>query len=65
MALCLGLPGVSWYQKDKTNLGFIEKRDSKWQLHQRSHMQVCTSIQAHNYASTTSGPAAQTTAPNY
>jgi len=43
---------VSWYQKDKTNLAFIEARDSEWQWHQLGHMQVCTSLQTDNHAST-------------
>jgi len=42
---------VSWYQKDKTNLDFTEARDSEWQWHQLSHMQVCTSLQTDNHAS--------------
>jgi len=36
---------VSQYQKGKTNLDFTEARDSEWQWHQLSHMQVCTSFQ--------------------
>jgi len=43
---------VSWYQKGKTNLDFTEARDSEWQWHQLGHMQVCTSFQTHNHAST-------------
>jgi len=43
---------VSQYQKGKTNLDFIEARDSEWQCHQLSHMQVCTSLQTDNHAST-------------
>jgi len=43
---------VSRYQKGKTNLDFIEARDSEWQWHQLGHMQVCTSIQTDNHAST-------------
>jgi len=43
---------VSQYQKGKTNLDFIEARDSEWQWHQLSHMQVCTSLQTDNQAST-------------
>jgi len=43
---------VSRYQKDKTNLDFTEARDSKWQWHQLGHMQVCTSLQTDNHAST-------------
>jgi len=43
---------VSQYQKGKTNLDFTEARDSEWQWHQLGHMQVCTSLQADNHAST-------------
>ena len=42
----------SWYQKGKTNLDFTEARDSEWQWHQLGHMQVCTSLQTDNHAST-------------
>jgi len=43
---------VSWYQKGKTNLDFTGARDSEWQWHQLGHMQVCTSLQTDNHAST-------------
>jgi len=43
---------VSWYQKGKTNLDFTEARDSEWQWHHLGYMQVCTSLQTDNYAST-------------
>jgi len=43
---------VSQYQKGKTNLDFTEASDSEWQWHQLSHMQVCTSLQTDNHAST-------------
>jgi len=43
---------VSRYQKGKTNLDFTEARDSEWQWHQLGHMQVCTSFQTDNHAST-------------
>jgi len=43
---------VSRYQKGKTNLDFTEARDSEWQWHQLGHMQVCTSHQPDNHAST-------------
>jgi len=43
---------VSQYQKGKTNLDFTEARDSEWQWHQLGHMQVCTSLQTYNHAST-------------
>jgi len=43
---------VSRYQKGETNLDFAEARDSEWQWHQPDHMQVCTSLQTDNHAST-------------
>ena len=43
---------VSRYQKGKTNLDITEARDSEWQWHQLGHMQVCTSLQTDNHAST-------------
>jgi len=43
---------VSWYQKGKTNLGFTEARDSEWQWNPLGRMQVCTSLQTDNRAST-------------
>ena len=39
-------------QKDKTNLDFIEARDSEWQWHYLGHLQVCTSLQTDDHAST-------------
>ena len=47
-----GTTQVSWYQKGKTNLDFTEARDSEWQWHQLGHIQVCTSLQTDNHAST-------------
>jgi len=47
-----GSTRVSRYQKRKTNLDFIQARDSEWQWHQLGHMQVCTSLQTDNHAST-------------
>ena len=47
-----GTTRVSQYQKGKTNLNFTEARDSDWQWHQLGHMQVCTSLQTNNHAST-------------
>ena len=44
---------VSRYQKGKTNLDFTEARDREWQWHQLGSMQVCTSLQTDNHASTT------------
>jgi len=43
---------VSQYQKGNTNLDFCEARDTEWQWHQLGHMQVCTSLQTDNHAST-------------
>jgi len=43
---------VSRYQKGKTNLDFTEARHSEWQWHQLGHIQVCTSLQTDNHAST-------------
>jgi len=43
---------VSWYQKGKTNVDFTEAKDSEWQWHQLGSMQVCTSLQTDNHAST-------------
>ena len=39
----------SRYQKGKTNLDFIEARESEWLWHQLGHVQVCTSLQTDNY----------------
>jgi len=49
-----GTTRVSQYQKGKTYLDFTEARDSEWQWHQLGHMQVCTSLQTDNHASTPS-----------
>ena len=61
-----GTTQVTRYQKGKTNLHFTEARDSEWQWHQLGHMQVCTSLQTDNHASTPplqhALPAAQPTA---
>jgi len=43
---------MSRYQKGKTNLDYTEARDNEWQWHQLGHMQVCTSHQTDNHAST-------------
>ena len=43
---------VSRYQKGKTNPDFTGARDSEWQWHQLGHMQVFTSLQTDNHAST-------------
>jgi len=47
-----GTTRVNRYQKGKTNLDFTEASDSEWQWHQLGHMQVCTSLQTDNHAST-------------
>jgi len=47
-----GTTWVSRYQKGKTDLDFTEARDSEWQWHQLGHMQLCTSLQTDNHAST-------------
>ena len=47
-----GTTRVSRYQKGKTNLDSTEARDSEWQWHQLGRMQVCTSLQTDNHAST-------------
>ena len=47
-----GITRVSRYQKGKTNLDFNGARDSEWQWHRLGHMQVCTSLQTDNHAST-------------
>ena len=47
-----GTTQVSRYQKGKTNLDFTEARDSEWQWLQLGYMQVCTSLQTDNHAST-------------
>jgi len=46
------LTRISRYLKGKTNVDFTEARDSEWQWHQLGHMQVCTSLQTDNHAST-------------
>jgi len=43
---------VSRYQKGKTSLDFTEATESEWQWHQLGHMQVSTSLQTDNHAST-------------
>jgi len=47
-----GTTQVSRYQKGKTNLDFTGARDSEWQWHQLGQMQICTSLQTDNHAST-------------
>jgi len=47
-----GTTQVIRYQKGKTNLDFTEARESEWQSHQLGRMQVCTSLQTDNNATT-------------
>ena len=47
-----GTTRVSRYQKGKTNLDFTVARDSEWQWHQLGCVQVYTSLQTDNHAST-------------
>jgi len=47
-----GTTQVSRYQKGKTDLDFTEARDSEWQWLQLGHVQVCSSLQTDNHAST-------------
>jgi len=47
-----GTTRVSRHQKGQTNLDFTEARDSEWQWQQLGQMQVCTSLQTDNHAST-------------
>ena len=47
-----GTTRVSQYQEVKTNLDFTEARDSEWKWYQLGYMQVCTSLQTDNHAST-------------
>jgi len=42
--------------KGKTNVDSTEARDNEWQWRQLGHMQVCTSLQTDNHASTPSQP---------
>jgi len=51
-ALFPWLPGWANTRKENINLDFTEARDNEWQWYQLGHMQVCTSLQADNHAST-------------
>jgi len=51
-ALYPELPRWAGTIKVKTNLDFTGARDSEWQRHRLGHMQVCTSLQTDNHAST-------------
>jgi len=52
MALFPGLPASAGTEKVKPIWIFTEARDGEWQWHQLGHMQVCTSLQTDNHAST-------------
>ena len=56
---------MSRYHRSKTNLDFTEARDSEWQWHQLCHMQICTSLQTDNQASTPPLSFLQTECPSY
>ena len=47
-----GTTRVSRYQKGKTDLDSTEATGSEWQWHQLGRMQVCTSLETDNHAST-------------
>jgi len=47
-----GTTRVGRYKNGKTDLDFTEARDNEWQWHQLGQMQVCTSLQTDNHAST-------------
>jgi len=51
-ALIRGYPGELIPQKGKTNLDFTEARDIEWKWNPLGHMQLCTSLQTNNHAST-------------
>ena len=51
-AIFPGLPRLAGTRKVKTNLDFTGARDSEWKWHQLGYMQVCTSLQTDNHAST-------------
>jgi len=49
-----GTTQVSRYEKGKPDMDFTEARDSEWHWHQLGHIQLCTSLQTDNHASTPS-----------
>jgi len=51
MALCPGLLGLAGTRK-VNQCGFTGARDSKWQWYQLGHMQIFTTPQTDNHAST-------------
>ena len=48
----LGLPRWAGTRKVKPIWILLKQRESEWQWHQLGHMQVCTSLQTDNHAST-------------
>jgi len=52
MALFPGLPGWADTRKVKPIWILLKQETSEWQWHQLGHMQVCTSLQTDNHAST-------------
>jgi len=60
-----GTTQVSRHQKGKANLDFTEARESEWQWHQLGRMQVCTSLQTDNHASTPPLNSLQAGCPSY
>jgi len=64
MAPLSGTTRVSRYQKGKTNLDFTEARDSEWQWQLLRSLQVCTSLQTDNHASTPQLSFLQATCPS-
>ena len=51
-AFCPGLPGWADTRKVKPIWISLKQTDGEWQWHQLGHMQVCTSLQTYNHAST-------------
>ena len=51
-ALCPGLPRWAGTREVKPIWILLNQRDGEWQWHQLGHMQVCTSLQTDNHAST-------------
>ena len=52
MALCLGLPRWASTREVKPIWILLKQRDSEWHWRQLNHMQLCTSLQTDNHAST-------------
>jgi len=52
MALCLGLPGSAGTREVKPIWILLKLRDGEWQWYQLGYMQLCTSLQTDNHATT-------------